>query len=88
MLLEPESDYASAEELAFRLKGHTRAGKRWNRDYERMIDEYETAIAWEDPGWATSTAAEISKCYNGMQRKLANLAGSTSHQKPSRVADR
>jgi len=80
MLVLDEQNGLSAAESAFRLKGHTSAGKRWNLDYQLMIDEYETALVQDDPGLAASTAAEISKCYSGMQRKLANLAGLTLSQ--------
>ena len=76
-----EPDCLSQEELNFRLKGRTRAGQCWNKEYEGLIAEYETALIYEDAGWASDTATEVHKCFDGIQRKIRNLAKSTVLQK-------
>lgn len=76
-----EPDCLSQEELDFRLKGRTHAGQRWNKEYEGLIAEYETALVCGDAGWASDTATEVHKCFDGMQRKIQNLAKAALFQK-------
>lgn len=79
VLLEPEC--LTQNERDFRLKGKTSAGNRWNQNFAREVAEYDTALDSEDAGWAASKAADVRKQYNGVQRKLQNLAKSTERQR-------
>lgn len=76
-----ESEFLTEAEMNFRLKGKTSAGRKWNENFDREIAEYKTAIDEDDLGLATSKAADIRKRYDGMQRKLQNLAESTERQR-------
>ena len=81
MSVLPESECLTQDERDFRLKGKTSAGKCWNQNYAQEVAEYDTAVDASDAGWAASKAADVRKQYNGMQRKLQNLAKSTERQR-------
>lgn len=41
--------------------------KAWNQEFVLLVDEYRTALAEQDEGWASERVAEIRKCLGGLQ---------------------
>ena len=54
------------EKKNFALPGTSPEIAEWNEEFASLVAEYETALTEQDPGWASSTVAEIRKRIEGV----------------------
>ena len=69
----PPLDRLTDKEINFVRSGDSLEIEAWNRDFALLVDEYQTALAEQDEGWASERVAEVRKCLEGLLRMDAPL---------------
>lgn len=60
-------DRLTDEEMNFVRPGESADVQAWNKQYAFLVDEYRTALAAQDEGWASDRVAEVRKCRSGLE---------------------
>ncbi len=69
----PPPDRLTDEEMSFVRPGNSLEIEAWNREFVLLVDEYCTALAEHNDGWASERVAEIRKCLGGLQSVDSHL---------------